>query len=146
MKTFLALLLSITAACSPKPAPQKPTPPGGADAKGTLTGTVKQVGGPACATPAPECADDNKVAANYEVTIYQPDGTTVADKTTTGADGTFSVDLPPGKYLILTPGGMPGQPEARTEVEVSRDALSKVELSLDNGPRADAVPAPPPAP
>lgn len=115
------------------------TPPGGNPGSGTLAGTVHFVGtacqdpkkGPPCDGPYP----------NYEVVVYKEDGTTVAGKTTTGADGKFSVNLPEGKYVILTEGGgvKPGE-KTRVEVSVGRDALQNVELRIDTGVRAESAP------
>src|SRR4051812_49399188 len=97
---MLALLL---AACGPKPAPSAAQPPGGNPGGGTLTGTVAFVGSP-CPTPnGPPC---DGPYPNYEVVVYTSDGTTVAGKTTTKADGTFSLELPPGKYVVFTQSGI----------------------------------------
>ncbi|HEU0036152.1 MAG TPA: hypothetical protein VFQ53_36315 [Kofleriaceae bacterium] len=107
------------------------TPPGGA-ATGTLTGTVSFVGTPCEEPKGPPC---DGAMPNYEVVVYAADGTTVAGKAKTGADGTFSLDLPAGTYVIFTQAGIKDTDRARQDVTVSRDALAKVELRVDTGVR-----------
>lgn len=114
--------------CGPKAAPTTAQP----SAPGTLAGTVNFTGaacqepkGPPCDGPYP----------SYEVVIYAEDGTTVVTKTKTGADGAFSLDLPPGKYVIFTQAGIKETDKRRTDVVVSRDAVAKVDLRVDTGVR-----------
>ena len=128
-KAFAALLVLAACGSSPKPQPQ---PPGGADASGTLTGTIYAIG-PACdTTKTPSC---DSPMTGYEVTILAADGTTAVTTATTGDDGTFSVELPPGKYVVLTHTGLRLTDEKRTEVTVSRDALAHLDLTIDTGVR-----------
>jgi hypothetical protein len=60
-------------------------------ARGTIAGTVQDVSG----SPLPGAA----------VTAMRPDGT-VAGSAVTGANGSFTLSLPPGTYTILAP--LPG--------------------------------------
>ncbi|MEO8699555.1 MAG: hypothetical protein ABI867_05900 [Kofleriaceae bacterium] len=125
----LALCLTLTA-CASKPSMQT-TPPGGTKATGTLTGTVAFVGTPCPEPKGPPC---DGVYPNYEVVVLDAQGKE-AGKATTQADGTFSLDLPAGKYVIETPAGPAATAKQRTEVEVARDAMAKVELKIDTGVR-----------
>ena len=136
MKLALLLLLGFVTACGSQPAARSPQdPPVAAKATGTLTGTVAMIGGLPCQQPAPGCAG---YAEGYEVIVYELDGVTVAGKATATADGTFSMALPPGKYVIVTPAGLTNK--ARTEIEIQRDAVSTVSLRVDSGVRASAAP------
>jgi hypothetical protein len=126
----LALVLAL-AACGGKKPPNT-TPPGGTDAPGTLSGTVHFVGTP-CATPnGPPC---DGIYPGYVVKVLAADGTTEVATATTGADGTFSLELPPGHYVILTQAGLQATDTKSTEVDVSRDALATVDLTVDTGVR-----------
>src|SRR5690349_3619416 len=122
---FLAL-----AACGSKSKAPDTTPPGGKDAPGTLAGTVHFVGTPCVSSEGPPC---DGAYPGYEVSIFAADGTTLVTKTTTDADGAFSLELPPGDYVILTPAGPMPTDQKRTEVTISRDALQQVELVVDTG-------------
>ena len=131
-----SLVLTVTvllAACGAKQptSPGDKTPPGGA-ASGTLSGTVGFVGKP-CPEPGPPPCDGPY--ADYEVVVYAADGATVAGKAKTGADGTFTLGLPAGTYVIFTQTGPMPDNKKRTEVTVSRDALSTLALSVDPGVR-----------
>ena len=127
----LAFLLALAACGSTSKGPDT-TPPGGSDAPGTLSGTVHFVGSPCVSSEVPPC---DGAYPGYEVSIFAADGTTLVTKTTTGDDGAFSLDLPPGNYVILTQAGPMPTDQKRTEVTVSRDALSQVELTVDTGVR-----------
>ena len=85
---------------------------------------VEQIGVP-CAT---------SYAANLVITSAE-DGNVVA-RVTSGEDGTFQVDLPPGDYIINPePGGDPfpiGQP---VDVIVEAGAFTEVEVAYDTGIR-----------
>jgi hypothetical protein len=85
------------------------TPPGGAKTEGTLSGTVNFVGKPCPQPSGPPC---DGPYPDYQVVIYAADGTTEVARTRTGADGVYS-----------------------TDVQVSRDALSKTDLRVDTGIR-----------
>lgn len=108
------------------------TPPGGNPGTGTLSGTVSFVGTPCPQPKGPPC---DGAYPSYEVVVYAADGTTEVARTRTGTDGTFSLDLPEGKYAIFTQAGPMEKDRARTDVTVSRDALAKVALRVDTGVR-----------
>ena len=109
-----------------------PAPPGGSPGSGTLSGTVSFVGTPCPQPKGPPC---DGVYPNYEVVVYAADGTTEVARTRAGADGTFSLDLPEGRYAIFTQAGPMEKDRARTDVTVSRDALARVSLRVDTGVR-----------
>jgi hypothetical protein len=108
------------------------TPPGGAQGIGTLTGTVTFVGKP-CPQPGPPPCDG--AYPDYEVVVFAADGKTEVARTRTGADGTFSLELPEGSYAVFTQSGPMENDRARTDVTVSRDALSRTSLQVDTGIR-----------
>ena len=86
---------------------------------------VEQVGEPPCVTP---------MAARLAITSAE-DGSVVA-RVSSGPDGVFTVDLPPGDYVIVPePGGDPfpiGQP---VEVTVEAGAYAEIEVAYDSGIR-----------
>lgn len=128
-RALVVFIVLLAAACGSKQSGMTTTPPGGTGGRGTLAGTVELVGG----TP---CIDETKCAdrSGFEVVVYELDAKTVAGSAKTTADGKFTLDLPEGKYVILTPKG--ASPERnRIEVVVSRDALSNIDLHIDNGVR-----------
>ena len=123
---------STTGAVAPGPGPGGTTPPGGGTGSGTLSGSVGFVGTPCAQPSAPPC---DGPYPDYEVVVYAADGTTEVARTTTGADGTFSIDLPAGNYAIFTQAGLRPTDRARTDVVVNRDALTRTELRVDTGVR-----------
>jgi hypothetical protein len=126
------ILVTALAACGAKHAPIA-TPPGGTAGSGTLAGDVHFVGTPCAeAKSTPPC---DGAYPDYEVVVYAADGKTVVGKARSGADGKFSLGLPEGKYVVLTPAGPPPAEPKRTEVTVSRDALSTIKLDIDQGVR-----------
>ena len=56
-------------------------------------------------------------------------------RTKTDASGKYSVTLPAGKYVIYTQAGIKETDRAKSEVTVSRDALSTIDLRVDTGVR-----------
>lgn len=131
-RSLILSAIALLTACGAKQSPGDKTPPGGAAASGTLSGTVGFVGKP-CPEPGPPPCDGPY--ADYEVVVYAADGTTVAGKAKAGADGKFTFGLPAGTYVIFTQAGPMPDSKKRTEVTVSRDALSAVTLSVDTGVR-----------
>lgn len=63
---------------------------------GTLQGTVWSYGCPAT-KPGEPCGSP---AADYDVTVYRPDGMTVFARTKTDANGFYTVTLPEGTYTV----------------------------------------------
>lgn len=120
------------AACGGKPAPNHPAPPGGADAPGTLTGSVHFIGTPCPAPAEPPCDGPMR---GYDVSVLAADGTTVVTTVTTGDDGTFTVELPAGDYVIVTPAGPMPTDQKRNAVTVAHDALAHLDLVVDTGVR-----------
>jgi hypothetical protein len=131
-KAFALAIAFTLAACGSKPAANHPQPPGGTDAPGTLSGTVHFVGTPCPSPGRPPC---DGPMPGYELTVLAADGTTVVTKTTTGDDGAFSLELPPGSYVILTQAGPRSTDQKRNEVTVARDALAHLDLTVDTGVR-----------
>ncbi len=125
MLVLLLLVGGLLGACGSSGA----TAPPNTGIKGVVTVgptcPVEQVGEPPCVAP---------LAAKLAVTSAD-DGSVVA-RVTSGEDGTFSVDVPPGDYVIVPePGGDPfpvGQP---VEVSVEAGSYAQVEVSYDSGIR-----------
>jgi hypothetical protein len=86
---------------------------------------VEQVGGAPCVTA---------YAATLVITSAE-DGSVVA-RVSSGPDGVFTVNLPPGDYVIVPePGGDPfplGQP---VDVNVEAGAYTEIEVAYDTGIR-----------
>jgi hypothetical protein len=119
------LVAAILAACAP-----------GGTGRVTLSG--RAVAGPVCpvesASPDPSCAD--RPVPDAELVIQDEDGTVVG-RTTTDADGRFSVDLPPGSYVIV-PQAVEGLMGTAPSVAVNAAAgssLPDVTLAYDTGIR-----------
>ena len=121
----VALLVVLMAGCGSS----TPSAPAHTGIKGTVTlgptCPVQQADQPPCVTP---------LAATLAITSAD-DGSVVA-RVSSGPDGTFSVDLPPGDYVIVPePGGDPyptGQP---VEVTVEAGTYAQVEVAYDTGIR-----------
>lgn len=127
-RAILLVLLALTvllAACGPS----VPSAPPNTGIRGTVTlgptCPVERVGEPPCITP---------LAAALAITSAE-DGSVVA-RVSSGPDGAFQVDVPPGDYVIVPePGGDPfpfGQP---VEVTVEAGAYTEVEVAYDTGIR-----------
>jgi hypothetical protein len=118
-------VLLVAAACGPSTASAPP----GTGIRGTVTlgptCPVEQVGQPPCVTP---------YAASLVVTSAE-DGSVVA-RVSSGADGTFTVDLPPGDYVIVPePGGDPLPMGTPVDVTVEAGAYTEVDVAYDSGIR-----------
>ncbi len=121
----VGLMAILLAACDPSSASAPP----GTGIHGTVTlgptCPVERVGEPPCVTP---------YAATLVVTSAEDDS--VVARVSSGPDGVFSVDVPPGDYVIVPqPGGETfpfGQP---VEVTVEAGAYTEIEVSYDTGIR-----------
>ena len=101
-----------------------------ASPSGGITGTV--LAGPACPGPARigSPCPDRPAAVQL---AFQKDGAQVAS-VTSSADGRFTVDLPPGRYVILGAAGR--LPSVRQlTVDVPAGAYVQVAVSADTGIR-----------
>lgn len=128
---LLAAVALLLAACAPG------TGPDGSGATGTLVG--RALAGPTCpvvsASPDPACAD--RPVAGATLVVRDGTGREVA-RLETGPDGTFAVELPPGRYAVTgepVEGLMhaPGEPVEATVIAGARSA--EVLLSYDTGIR-----------
>lgn len=120
----LVLEVLAMAACNGQPA--APIPRSGVE------GTV--VWGPACpvsraGSPCPDRPWQGKVQA------LELDAVTIVGTVSTDEAGTFSMELPPGGYLItpITPDGPPTTKLRR--LTVTEGAFTSVELRVDSGIR-----------
>lgn len=119
----LALLL---AACTPPPSDPSAVP---SDGPSGITGIV--LVGPECRRPSE--ASPCLVPYRARLVILDPDGRVVGE-VTSGPDGTFRIELPPGEYVVQPePGGDPfPRAEARSVTVVSGE-LSDVEIDYERG-------------
>jgi len=122
---LLALALWSVVGCALSPA----TAPPGTGIKGTVTVgptcPVEQVGQPPCVAP---------LAATLAIT--SADDGSVVTRVTSAADGTFTVDVPPGDYVIVPePGGDPFPLGAPVGVTVEAGSYAVVEVAYDSGIR-----------
>lgn len=125
----LALTLAWAVLASAACAAAAPTGAPGTGIRGTVTlgptCPVEQVGGPPCVKP---------LAAELAVTSAE-DGSVVA-RVSSGEDGTFSVDVPPGDYVVVpAPAGDPFPLGTPVEVTVVPGAYALVEVAYDSGIR-----------
>ena len=121
----VGLLAVVLVACDASPASAPP----GTGIRGTVTlgptCPVEQVGEPPCVTP---------YAATLVVTAAEDDS--VVARVSSGPDGAFSVDVPPGDYVIVPqPGGDPYPTGTPVEVTVEAGAYTEIEVSYDTGIR-----------
>jgi hypothetical protein len=121
----VGLLAGLVVGCDQSSASAPP----GTGIRGTVTlgptCPVEQVGAPPCVTA---------YAATLVVTSAEDDS--VVGRVSSGPDGTFSIDVPPGDYVTVPqPGGETfpfGQP---IEVTVEAGAYTEIEVSYDSGIR-----------
>ena len=102
---------------------------------GTIAGDV--VAGPTCPVEQAEHPCPPAVVKNREVDIQTPAGRTVAT-TTTDATGHFSVDVPPGQYVVhvkIEQGQVGMRQTTPGDVTVSVNQTSTVHIGLDTGIR-----------
>ena len=121
----IALLLVATAACGTRSG-------GSGQVTGTITGTVRV--GPMCPVvqAGSPCPDRPWTGA---IRVTTTTGSTVTE-TRSGADGTFSVDVPPGTYDVAAVPENMGPPTAESQrISVVAGATAKVALTLDSGIR-----------
>lgn len=125
LATILLAAIALAAACTPSGA-------------GRVTLGGRAVAGPVCpvesASPDPSCADRPVLGA--ELVIQDADGTVVA-RTITDGDGRFSVDLPPGSYVIVPQAvdGLMGTAPPVTVNAAAGSSLLDVTLAYDTGIR-----------
>jgi len=101
-----------------------------------VTGVVRL--GPQCPVESSKDPCEDQAAAGVTVVVYQqvPGEAYVAGKevaqTTTAADGTFTVALAPGEYVVTAKAGMSCELEA---ARVTQGRYAKVAVPCDTGIR-----------
>ena len=124
----LIVLAMFLAACGTTPSETSSTGDGG------ITGHA--IAGPVCPVvtdpPDPGCAPRPVVGAH----VAAQDQTGRVIETTTDASGAFTLELPPGTYVVQARPveGLMGSPSAAT-VEVSAGAMTAIDLVYDTGIR-----------
>jgi hypothetical protein len=135
---LLFVLAGVLTACAPAgentPAPAVPSPT--AKPIRANSGIEGQVWiGPAC--PGPVRQGDTKCADKpyqAEIVVLDLKGVEVV-RTTSGEDGAFRVDLPPGRYTLHPIPGKPFPSTRDQEVEVTPGAYTRVVVNYDSGMR-----------
>jgi hypothetical protein len=89
-------LLTVAGACTPRPGASSSPVGGGVD----VTGHVSA--GPTCpvVTVPPQSGCQDRPVKGAELLFTDASGTQVA-RVTSGADGSFSITLPPGRYRVV---------------------------------------------
>lgn len=116
-------------ACDPGTgATQSPTAPSG------IRGTVFL--GPTCPGPVDPNATDEPCVTPYsaQLAILDADGKVVTH-VTSGADGRFQVDLPPGDYTVAPQNGDPVPTAPSQPVSVEPGKYTEVQVNYDSGIR-----------
>jgi hypothetical protein len=120
----------VVAGCSEIGIPiETPTPPSG------IRGTV--VLGPLCpGGPEPGANDPVPCLTPYAASLVVTDseGAVVA-RLSSGGDGTFQVDLPPGDYVVTPATGADTYPIAQPVSVVVSTGFAEVEINYDTGIR-----------
>jgi hypothetical protein len=109
-------------------ASQSPTAPSG------IRGTVFL--GPTCPGPVDPSATDEPCVTPYtaQLAILDADGKVVT-RVTSGADGTFQVDLPPGDYTVAPQNGDPVPSAPSQPVSVEPGKYTEIQVNYDSGIR-----------
>jgi hypothetical protein len=116
-------------ACDPGGgASQSPSAPSG------IRGTVFI--GPTCPGPVDPSATDEPCVTPYsaQLAILDADGKVVT-RVTSGADGTFQVDLPPGDYTVAPQNGDPVPSAPSQPVSVEPGKYTEIQVNYDSGMR-----------
>jgi hypothetical protein len=129
--TFLVLLVVglCLIECGPGGgASQSPSSPSG------IRGTVFL--GPTCPGPVDPSATDEPCVTPYsaQLAILDADGKAVTH-VTSGADGTFQVDLPPGDYTVAPQNGDPIPSAPSQPVSVEPGKYTEIQVNYDTGMR-----------
>ncbi|HET6382946.1 MAG TPA: prealbumin-like fold domain-containing protein [Armatimonadota bacterium] len=81
-------------------------------------------------------ASNEEPLANATLQIMSADGATLITSVTSGSDGSFSVDLPPGTYKVVPISGTNGFPHASPfTVTVNANEVSNITVNYDTGIR-----------
>jgi hypothetical protein len=90
---------------------------------------VERVGVPTPTTP-PEAY------AARSIDVFQSDGSTLVANVKIGSDGTYRVELPPGKYVVkLAPTGIDRGFNLPRTVEVVSGQTLRLDIDIDTGIR-----------
>ncbi len=125
---WLALLttLALLTACASPADEASPAPSGGPSG---ITGIV--LVGPECRRPSE--ASPCLVPYRTRLVILDPDGRVVGE-VTSGPDGRFRIELPPGDYVVQpAPGGDPFPRAEARSVTVVEGEMSDVEIDYERG-------------
>jgi hypothetical protein len=125
--TMLACTLAMAlAACSGPSVPPSAEP---TDGPSGITGVV--LVGPECRRPTE--ASPCLVPYQARLVILDTDGRIVGEATS-GPDGTFRIELPPGDYVVQpSPGGDPYPRAEARSVTVVAGEMSEVEIDYERG-------------
>jgi hypothetical protein len=129
-RTLAAVALAMAlAACSTTPAVSPSVEP--TEGPSGIAGVV--LVGPECRLPTE--ASPCLIPYQARLVILDTDGGIVGE-VTSGPDGTFRIELPPGDYILQpSPGGDPYPRAEARSVTVVAGELSEVEIDYERGPR-----------
>lgn len=99
-----------------------------------IRGTVSL--GPTCPGPVDPSATQEPCVTPYsaQLAILDGEGNVVA-RVTSGADGKFAVDLPPGEYTVAPQNGDPVPSAQSQPVTVTAGEYTEIEINYDTGIR-----------
>jgi hypothetical protein len=121
-----ALLLAAVSACATPAANPSAEP---ADGPTGITGIV--LVGPECRRPT--AASPCLVPYEARLVVLDPDGHVVGE-VTSGPDGTFRLELPPGDYVVQpSPGGDPVRLAEERSFTVVAGEMSEIEIDYERG-------------
>ncbi len=127
----LAMLLAVVVGCD-----EIGIPVGSAGLPSGIEGIVKL--GPTCPVEStPGANDPVPCVTPYSAQLVVLDGeNAVVARVTSGADGTFRVDVPPGEYIVAPATGSDSYPIANpVSVTVTNGQYVQVEINYDTGIR-----------
>jgi hypothetical protein len=120
----------IVIACGPAETGATSTPLAPSGIRGTV------LLGPTCPGPADSEATQEPCVTPYaaQLAILDADGKVVA-RVTSGADGTFAVDLPAGDYTVAPQNGDPVPSAPSQPVTVEPGKYTEIQINYDTGVR-----------
>lgn len=123
---LLAVLCLFLVSCS---APTSDSSSAPSDGPSGITGVV--LVGPECRRPSE--ASPCLVPYRARLVVLDPDGRVVGE-VTSGPDGTFRIELPPGEYVVQPePGGDPFPRAEARSVTVVAGEMSEIEVNYERG-------------
>ncbi len=84
----------------------------------------------------PEPTPDASVYATRQIVIFSQDGKKEITKVPIQPDGSYSIELPPGKYLVdINHSGIDFSKDLPVVVEIKKDQIFSLDIDIDTGIR-----------